>query len=184
MSTSLHVTAAEYERMVECGAFNHLKRKIELFRGEIREMNPAPPLHDDLIAYMTDWSVRTTHSETVRVNVQTGLDLSDQKSRPEPDLLWVRAGRYRHRHPTASDVKLAIEIADSSLQSDLIDKAALYAEAAIVEYWIVDANARCIHIFRCPEAGQYTNRSVAKVGEYLRPLEPCSTPLDLSDLFE
>jgi Uma2 family endonuclease len=184
MSTSLHVTVAEYSRMVECGAFDHLKRKIELIRGEIREMNPAGPLHDDLIAYMTDWSVRATDRNEIRVNVQTGLDLSNLGSRPEPDLLWVRAARYRQQHPTSGDVKLAIEIADSSLQSDLIEKAALYAEAAIVEYWIVDANARCIHIFRCPQAGQYTHRSVAKIGEYLLPLEPCSTPLDLSDLFE
>jgi len=26
--------------------------------------------------------------------------------------------------------------------------AALYAEAGLVEYWIVDTNAECIHIFR------------------------------------
>jgi len=32
------------------GAFDHLNRKIELIYGEIREMNPAGPVHDDLIA--------------------------------------------------------------------------------------------------------------------------------------
>lgn len=184
MSTILHLTAAEYGRMVECGAFDDLNRKIELIRGEIREMNPAGPVHDDLIAYLTDWSVRTTDRNNIRVNVQTGLDLASLQSRPEPDLLWVRAARYRDRHPTAADVKLAIEVSDSSLQSDLIEKASLYAEAEIAEYWIVDAKSQCIHIFRSPAEGEYTNRSVAKSGEHLSPLEPCLTPLDLQDLFE
>jgi hypothetical protein len=41
MSTSLQVTAQEYDQMVEKGAFNHLTGKIELIRGEIRQMNPA-----------------------------------------------------------------------------------------------------------------------------------------------
>lgn len=183
MSTALHLTATEYGQMVERGAFDHLNRKIELIRGEIREMNPAGPIHDDLIAYMTDWSVRTTDRRKIRVNVQTGLDLPSLQSRPEPDLLWVRAARYRDRHPTADDVKLAIEISDSSLQSDLIEKAALYADAGIVEYWIVDAKGPCIHVFRAPQAGEYARRSVAKIGELLLPLEPCITPLDLQDLF-
>jgi hypothetical protein len=56
VSTGLHLTAAEFDRMVECGAFDHLNRKIELIRGEIRETNPAGPIHDDLISYLLDWS--------------------------------------------------------------------------------------------------------------------------------
>lgn len=57
MSTTLHLTIDEFDRMVLCGAFDHLRRKIELIRGELREMNPAGPLHDDLITYLTNWSV-------------------------------------------------------------------------------------------------------------------------------
>ena len=183
MSTNLHLSVAEYDRMVERGAFDHLNRKIELICGEIREINPAGPIHDDLIAYLNEWSVHATERKTIRVTVQTGLDLSDWHSRPEPDLLWVRAGRYRDRHPTAADVKLAIEVSDNSLQAYLIEKAALYAEAGIVEYWIVDAKGQCVHVFRSPQAGQYLQRSVAKVGEFLSPLERCTNPLDLQDLF-
>jgi len=183
MSTILQVDAAEYDRMVECGAFDHLHRKIELIRGEIRQMNPAGPLHDDLISYLIRWSVLTTDGKAILVNVQTGLDLSNLESRPQPDLLWVPAARYRDRHPTAADVKLAIEVSDSSLQADLIEKAALYAEARIVEYWIVDAKGKCVHVFRHPQAGEYRERNVAKIGEQLSPLEACQVPLDLKDLF-
>jgi Uma2 family endonuclease len=183
VSTNLHLSATEYDRMVERGAFDHLNRKIELIYGEIREMNPAGPIHDDLIAYLNDWSVHATDRERIRVTVQSGLDLANLNSRPEPDLLWVRAARYRDRHPTAADVKLAIEVSDSSLQADLIEKAALYAQAGIVEYWIVDAKGQCVHVFRDPKAGEYTQRNVAKIGEFLSPLESCKDPLDLNDLF-
>ncbi len=81
MSTILRLSVAEYGRMVERGAFDHLNRKIELIRGELREMNPAGPIHDDLIAYINDWSDRSTDRNAIRVNVQTGLDLSELESR-------------------------------------------------------------------------------------------------------
>jgi Uma2 family endonuclease len=184
MSTHLHLTTADYNRMVELGAFDHLNRKIELIRGEICEMNPAGPVHDDLIAYLTDWSYLSTDRRTVRITAQTGLELSELNSRPEPDLMWVKAGRYRDHHPTASDVRLAIEVADSSLQNDLIQKSGLYAEANIVEYWIVDAQNKCVHVFRQPRSGVYTDCTVFKPGQLLTSLEPCTTPLNLQEMFE
>jgi Uma2 family endonuclease len=111
------------------------------------------------------------------------LDLGDLDSRPEPDLLWVQAGRYLNRHPTAADVRLAIEVSDSSLQADLIEKAELYGQAGIVEYWIIDIQGRCIHVFRAPVQGKYTERSVFKPGELLLPIAECSKALDIEDLF-
>jgi Uma2 family endonuclease len=126
--------------MVQLGAFDHLKRKVELIRGELQEMNPAGPLHDDLVTYLTNWSARSTSPKTTMVTSQTGLDLAELDSRPEPDLMWLRAKRYRGRHPSAKDVLLAIEVSYSNLHSDSTQKADLYAEAGIDEYWIVDAN--------------------------------------------
>jgi Uma2 family endonuclease len=183
MSTILHLSVAEFDRMVECGAFEHLNRKIELIRGELREMHPAGPLHDDLIRYLTGWSVRAADPSSTVVSVHAGLDLSALVSRPEPDLLWLRAARYRDRHPSAADVQLAIEVADSSLPTDLFEKSRLYAEAEILEYWIVDARGECLHVFRSPTPSGYAERFVAKLGEQLSPLTPCLTPLDLQTLF-
>jgi hypothetical protein len=56
MIHSLHLTLDEYDGMVRKGAFDELGRKVELIRGELVEMNPAGPLHDDYIAYLTTWS--------------------------------------------------------------------------------------------------------------------------------
>lgn len=183
MSTALHLTADEFDRMVQRGAFDHLNRKIELIRGELREMNPAGPLHDGLIIYLTNWSVGAASQASMLVSSQTGLNLANLQSRPEPDLLWLRTDDYRKRHPTAADVKLAIEVSDSSLNSDLREKAELYAEAGIVEYWIVDANAGRVNVFRQPQGAQYTDRSVFKRGDTLAPLALQSAVLDIGELF-
>ncbi|MFN9411735.1 MAG: hypothetical protein ACK57V_05060 [Pirellula sp.] len=58
MPDTLHLNLAEYDAMVLRGAFDMLDRKVELFRGELVEINPAGPLHDYLITYLTNWSVR------------------------------------------------------------------------------------------------------------------------------
>lgn len=183
MDTNLHLTTADYNRMVGLGAFDHLAQKVELIRGEICAMNPAGPVHDDLIAFLIDWSIRSTDSRAIRVTSQTGLELPELDSRPEPDLMWVRADRYQDRHPTAVDVKLAIEVSECSLQYDLTHKSALYAEAGIVEYWVVDVQENCIHVFRQPSSGVYCDRSLAELGQQLSPLTACSSPLDLRALF-
>lgn len=121
--------------------------------------------------------------QTISVTSQTGLRLEGLASRPEPDLLWLKAGRYRDQHPSAADVRLAIEVSHSSLRADHVVKAELYAEAGIVEYWIVDAERACIHVFREPVGNSYARRSVAKRGEILAPLAEPSAELHVSDLF-
>ncbi|MDV6031631.1 MAG: Uma2 family endonuclease [Phycisphaera sp. RhM] len=182
MSTSLHLTAAEFDRMVTCGAFDHLHRKVELIRGELREMNPGGPLYDDLIMFLTGWSARSTSADQISVTAQTGLDLASLHSRPEPDLLWGRAGRYQEKHPSADDVKLAIEVSHSSLNDDLQEKGELYAEAGTQEYWLVDAGGACVHVFRSPQGKAFTDHTIARRGDRISPLAAPEAVLDLDDL--
>ena len=184
MLTTLHLTVAEYDRMVRRGAFDGLCRKVELIRGELTETNPAGPVHDDLVTYLTNWSVRKTDPGETLVTSQTGLDLPEQASRPEPDLMWIRRARYRSHHPSANDVQFAIEVADSSLSRDLEVKRRLYAEAGIVEYWIVDALANCIHVHRQPQEGDYRVRKVFVSDAKLSPQYRPTATLDLSELFD
>ena len=184
MPFTLHLSLAEYDAMVLRGAFDMLDRKVELFRGELIEVNPAGPLHDYLITYLTNWSVRSCDPSQTWITSQTGLDLPDQVSRPEPDLMWLRKANYRRAHPQASDVQLAIEVAYSSLGYDVEDKRRLYAEAEIQEYWIVDAFANCIHVFTEPAIGDYMSRQVHKSGEALSPKFAPQATLYLDELFD
>ena len=184
MSRMLHVTLNEYSRMVACGAFDAIDRKVELIRGDIREMNPAGPVHDDLIDYLYDWSVRSTERSKIHIRGQSGMDLPQLESRPEPDVFWVHAKRYFDRHPTGQDTLLAIEVADSSLQSDRTTKADLYAEAGIQEYWVVDVQGQCIYIMRRVAADRrYGWLRTAVRGEEISPLAQPNAVLNVSDLF-
>ncbi len=183
MPSTLHLSLAEYDSMVHVGAFDRIERRVELIRGELIAMNPAGPIHDDLITYLTDWSADNRDRERTIITSQTGLNLPEQVSRPEPDLLWLRKDRYRNAHPNAPDVQLAIEVAFSSLAYDLEQKRLLYAAAGIVEYWIVDAMASCIHVFMNPEQGDYSTRQIFKPGETLAPQINLDAKLQLQDLF-
>lgn len=49
MSTTHRITAEEYDSMIAKGAFDGINRKIELVHGELREMKPAGPVHEDYI---------------------------------------------------------------------------------------------------------------------------------------
>jgi Uma2 family endonuclease len=183
MGAALHLTVEEYDRMALHGEFDRLDRRIELIRGEIREKCLSTPLHDDLICYLCQWSVLATERATIHISVKRTLDLAAQVSRPEPDLLWIRAGRYRHRYPASADTLLVIEVGCGSLEFDLGEKAQLYAEAQVVEYWIVDAETECVHVYRAPKEGQYTDQTVIHRGQTVSPLACPAAVLNLDDLF-
>ncbi len=183
MITTLHLTLAEYDHMVKVGAFEMIPRKIELIRGELTEMNPAGPVHDDLITYLNNWSFRSSDLAKTVITSQTGLNLPEQESRPEPDIMWLRAARYRSEHPQADDVQLAIEVSYSSLAYDIETKRRLYAEAGIREYWIVDSQANCIHVHRDPRGDDYQTRFVRTAEHTLSPTFQESAVLNLKDLF-
>ena len=52
--------------------------------------------------------------------------------------------QYHHRHPTATDVLLLVEVAKSSLELDRTVKLPIYAKQGIAEVWIVDINADAV----------------------------------------
>lgn len=184
MNHVLQLTLQQYDRMVAKGAFDEVDQKIELIRGAICVMNPAGPVHDDIIDYLYDWSVRSTKRKEIHIRGQSGMALPEQESRPEPDIFWVKARRYLDGHPTGSDTLLAIEVADSSLKTDRTVKAELYAEAGVDEYWIVDVVGQCVHVLReIGDDGTYSQQRSFGLGQTISPIAKASAELDISDLF-
>lgn len=61
-------------------------------------------------------------------------------SEPEPDLalLAKHPTTYFDALPTANDVVLIIEVADTTFLYDTTNKMELYANAGIPDYWVVD----------------------------------------------
>jgi len=182
MSIGLRLSPEEYDRMIANGAFVGIQRRIELIRGELREMSPAGPVHEDYIDFLNRWSTQVTTADDCVVRVQSSIDLDD--SRPEPDITWLKPGRYSERRPCVDDVLLLIEVADSSLPGDLSEKAELYAEFGVSEYWVVDVRAKCIHVFSDPNNNAFETRTTVAMSETLAPGCKPSAILNPADLFE
>ncbi len=74
-------------------------------------------------------------------------------------------------------------MAESSLRDDLGDKAALYAEAGIPEYWVVNLVDRVLVVFREPRDGSYRTRSTLEPGARVAPGSWPDLELDIASLF-
>jgi Uma2 family endonuclease len=96
---TIRATLPQFDSMVRDGVFENHVGKIELLRGEILEVNPASPVHDDYVTYLNNWSASNCDPSKTLVTSQTGMDLPEADSRPEPDVFWIRKNRYRLRHP-------------------------------------------------------------------------------------
>lgn len=179
-------TVDEYYQMAKTGIL-HPDEKVELIAGQIiRNMTPQGSFHAAAIT-RTNRLLNQPAQPQFLVRSQLPIQL-DNRSEPEPDIALVKSDRldYDDRHPKAEDVYLIIEIADSTLKTDLTLKKQVYAEANIVDYWILDLTKRQLYIYRQPTEKGYQQEQILseqdnisplafpdlqlKVGEMLRPL--------------
>ena len=185
MSTYPKFSLEEYDRMIELGVFDsHSERRIELIHGELREMTPAGPTHEDAVDFLTCWSIENVDKNQVRVRIQNSIGLPESDSAPEPDVAWVKAGSYRDERPGAEVVLLVIEVADSSLVTDQREKANLYAEAGIPEYWIVNIPHWRIDCYRDPAGDTYQSVVRYDMTTSVSPLAFPGVKLKVRELFQ
>jgi hypothetical protein len=90
-------------------------------------MSPIGTEHAEFVNRLHEWSMKAVAGKPFRVIVQDPVRISYLDSEPEPDLTWVVAKDYSTRHPEPQDVRLIIEVADSSLGYDRSDKPEIYA---------------------------------------------------------
>ena len=170
MSIAAHFTIAQYEKMIEAGVFNDRDgRRIELFRGEVVEMSPIGDRHALAVDRLARLSIQHLPAERAHVRIQGPLVLAEQESRPEPDVLWLTPGDY-HDAPAAADVLLLIEVADATWTYDTREKAGLYAEAGIGDYWVVNLVDNYVLVFRDPGSKGYRSRREYRGDEEIQPL--------------
>lgn len=146
----------EYDRLVALGVFG--EERLELLDGMLVRMSPHDPAHADAIRWLDD-ALREALAPGWQVRVQVSLAVSDT-SQPEPDLAVVRDQSYRHEHPRTAG--LVVEVANTSHGVDLGRKPALYAAAAVPEYWVLDFPAAVVHVHTEPTGDGYRHvRQVA-----------------------
>src|SRR6266850_2768930 len=111
-------TLDEYHRMGETGILG-LDDRVELIEGEIIEMSPIGSRHAATVTTIQHLFSRRL-GERALVWVQNPLRLTQYQSEPVPDvmLLAPRADFYAGGLPEPRDVRLLVEVADSSLAYD------------------------------------------------------------------
>ena len=148
-------SADDYEKMIEAGILGKYDR-VELLRSEIVPKLPKSMLHSSCVARLGA-IFRGEFGLSTIVWSQNPIRISDN-SIPEPDvaLLKPHPDFYCTARPTAKDVLLLIEVADSTLQRDRELKLPIYAEARITEYWIVNLVEGVVEAYAVPVEGAYT----------------------------
>lgn len=162
-----------YYRMGEQGYFGPDER-VELIEGVITRLSPQNKKHAALTTHLTMVCTDLFRSSHV-VRVQLPLDLGN--SQPEPDLaiVTIEEEEVCPLHPRSAD--LLIEVADSSVAFDRIEKASLYARYGFPELWIVLVQDRRVEVCRqpipdpdTPFGFNYAYRVKVEAGQAIAPL--------------
>lgn len=170
MSTTAHFSLAEYDRMIRSEVFDRRERRLELIRGKIREMAPIGSPHEMTVDRLAFWSLRNLPENGAWVRIQNSIGIPELASAPEPDVVWAVYRDYEDGRPSAASVLLLIEVAESTLEYDRSEKAELYAQAGIADYWIANVREHCIEVYRNPKGTEYRSAEVYRGDDETRPL--------------
>jgi len=138
-----------------------VEQNTELLRGVIIEKMSKSPLHEYLTTLLYEL-IRATVGSRLVVRKEGPLTLAD--SEPEPDIAVVTGSPedYRRAHPRTA--LLVIEVAVSTVEVDR-EKASVYAEAGVAEYWLVPADSAPIEVCTQPEGAAYRTRRIVRRDE-------------------
>ena len=176
-------TRAECAALEATGLLRH--ERLELVAGElISKMGKKRPHVNALVAVQA-WLVRTFGEQFV--NPEAPIDVAPEDNptnEPEPDLVVLaRPSReYRDANPRPGDLRLVVEISDSTLGFDLTAKAKLYARAAIAEYWVLDIPGRRLIVHREPGEGVYGSVTAYGEEESVTPLASPGSQFRIGDV--
>lgn len=160
------ITVDEYMRMGEAGILSP-NDHVELIDGEIFEMSPVGSKHASVVKKLAKL-LNDQWSDKVIISIQDPIVL-DKQNQPEPDLavLNFKEDFYENGHPSAADVLLAIEVADTTIKYDKEIKLPLYARHLIPEVWVINLQENCIEVYESPLDAKYQIETVKMPGEMI-----------------
>ena len=137
-----------YHRAADYGIFAPAER-LELIQGRVYLKLPQTARHTQSLRAAAE-ALAAAFGPGYDVRQQLPLVLAED-GEPEPDLTVV-PGTWRDypAQPTQDQALLVVEISDTTLRFDRREKAALYAQAGIRDYWIVNIQDRTLEIRRDP----------------------------------
>lgn len=140
----------QYRQMDEVGALT-TEDRAELLGGWLVPKMVLYPPHR-ISTYETRRSIERRLPPGWYADEQKPIALPRSRSEPEPDIQVTRGHSrlYFDRHPGPNDLRLVVEVSDSSLAIDQGFKLRLYALEGIPIYWIVNLVDLCLEVYTNP----------------------------------
>ena len=176
-------TRAECEALETAGLLDG--QHLELIEGElINKMGKKLP-HVVFLRLLVDWLKDVFGKEFVYQESPIDVAPEDNPTNePEPDIMVLkRKLTTSSRRPQPEDLHLVVEVADTTLNFDIATKAALYARAGIVEYWVLNVKGRSLIVHRDPRRGLYSSVVEFTEEESVAPLAAPHADLRVGDAF-
>ena len=142
----------DYHQMISAGILSD--RHVELLEGEIIKKSPEKSWHRKITDSIAEY-LREKFRGMAKIYEAHPVTLTN--SEPEPDIAVVKmpASLYDSRHPYPEEIYLLIEVSDTTLEKDLEKKRFVYARAGILEYWVVNVEAKQLIVFQQPSTDNY-----------------------------
>ena len=181
----LRFTVTEFDQMGDMGWFEG--RRAFLLDGIILEQGPMNPLHANGLGLM-QYALQAAFGPGFWVRGQSPLHV-DEHNNPLPDLAVVPGGPrdYLGKHPTTAS--LVVEVSDTTLDTDITEKAERYATADIADYWVIDLAGRRLLVLRYPAplpaglgATAYRKQQILGPTDRVAPLAAPNSSILVSDL--
>lgn len=170
----------EYHRMGEAGVFAPDER-VELLRGVIRRMSPKGRRHVQAVTLVNNLLTPALKGRAI-AQIQDPVPLRRVTSEPEPDVCVLSSADPRDAGSESVEPLLLIEIADTSLRLDREEKARIYADSGVADYWIINLVDDVLEVHRDPANGSYQAKLVLKATESIAPLAFPDFQISVRDL--
>lgn len=160
--------AAEVMFLVENGLI-HPEARFELMDGEIVPMPSKGRFHEVMRERVELW-LKEPWAQPFNV-IREHTVIVDDETICEPDFLVYDGDRRIADAPLAgADIRLIIEVADTSWGYDSQQKALKYARFGVAEYWVLHAVRMTARVFRDPGPAGYGSAVDVEPGEAIAPL--------------
>ena len=164
-----HWTVAALYRALDAGVFEHPER-LELIQGRIVENMSQDPLHRSTRVRLGN-RFRAAFAERLIVMDECPVHIA-YDGELTADLVALRGAvaDFDARHPVGKDIAVLVEVSNTTAAYDLGEKALLYAQAGIADYWVVLVRENALVRHRAPTPEGYKEVIWLSGADVLSPL--------------
>ena len=174
-------TSDEVHRMTQAGILPE-ESGWELIDGEIIHRMTIGSRHAGTVIKLSKLLERQIGNNAL-ISTQNPIHISE-RNEPEPDItiLKMRDDFYTTSHPVPSDVLILIEVSASTLGFDREIKKEIYAEAGIVEFWLVNLENDTIEVYCHPKNGNYFEMRTYEREDIIRSKQIADLQMKVTDI--